>query len=113
MRPDDATCGVLASLRPSTQHEFTLLAQLPEFYRDDPSRERLGAARDEVARASDAERALIQRRVVASLCANNGANNGANNDATGAKRRDEGASHAIAVAVALLALLALLALARL
>lgn len=70
MRLDDTTCGMLRSntFKPRTNHELTLLAQLPEFYSDDPSHERLRALREEVEHASDVERGDIQRRVVSGLC---------------------------------------------
>ena len=67
-RPDERECALLRAYEPRGANEYAMLVQLPEFYSDDPSAERLRSIAHDVARATDYERHAMGRAVIADLC---------------------------------------------
>ena len=65
-------CALLRAYEPSGAHEHAMLVQLPEFYSEDPSAERLRSIAHEVARATEEERRAMGRAVVGDLCPETG-----------------------------------------
>ncbi len=66
--PSERECDFLRRFEPLDSHEHALLAQLPEFYSDSPSRERLRSIAQRVVRSTEAENRALGRAVVAGLC---------------------------------------------
>ncbi len=66
LRPEE--CALIRAYEPRGAHEHAMLVQLPEFYSDDPSAERLRSIAQDVARATEEERHAMGRAVVADLC---------------------------------------------
>jgi hypothetical protein len=66
LRPEE--CALIRAYEPRGAHEHAMLAQLPEFYSDDPSAELLRSIAQDVARATEEERHAMGRAVVADLC---------------------------------------------
>lgn len=62
----------MRSYEPRGANEYAMLVQLPEFYSDDPSTERLRSIAHDVARATDYERRAMGRAVIADLCPETG-----------------------------------------
>ena len=67
-RLDERECALLRAYEPRGANEYAMLVQLPEFYSDDPSAERLRSIAHDVARATDYERGAMGRAVIADLC---------------------------------------------
>jgi hypothetical protein len=54
--PGPQGCAILRAHEPRDAHEYALVAQLKEFYSDDPSNERIRSIACKVAEATDDER---------------------------------------------------------
>ena len=66
--PDEEECDRIREFNPRTAHEHALLAQLPEFYSPDPSRDKLRAIAQRVLSSTDDENRAFGREVVEGLC---------------------------------------------
>ena len=66
--PDEKECDRIREFNPRTSHEHALLAQLPEFYSPDPSRDNLRAIAQRVLSSTDDENRAFGREVVEGLC---------------------------------------------
>jgi hypothetical protein len=65
---DVAACGRLRAFEPRNAHEHALLAQLPEFYSREPSRENLRFIAERVLSSTEEENRSLGRAVVERLC---------------------------------------------
>ena len=61
-------CGRLRAFEPRNAHEHALLAQLPEFYSRNPSRDNLRLIAQRVLSSTEEENRSFGRAVVESLC---------------------------------------------
>jgi hypothetical protein len=59
--PGPLGCAILRAHEPRDAHEYALVAQLKEFYSDDPSNERIRSIARKVAEATDDERRFRPR----------------------------------------------------
>jgi hypothetical protein len=66
--PGPLGCAILRAHEPRDAHEYALVAQLKEFYSDDPSNERLRSIARKVAESTDDERRAMRREAVSDLC---------------------------------------------
>ncbi len=66
--PGPLGCAILRAHEPRDAHEYALVAQLKEFYSDDPSNERLRSIARKVAEATDDERRAMRHEAVSDLC---------------------------------------------
>jgi hypothetical protein len=66
--PGPQGCAILRAHEPRDAHEYALVAQLKEFYSDDPSNERIMSIARKVAESTDDERSAMRRKVVSDLC---------------------------------------------
>ena len=66
--PGPQGCAILRAHEPRDAHEYALVAQLKEFYSDDPSNERIRSIARKVAEATDDERRAMRREAVSDLC---------------------------------------------
>jgi hypothetical protein len=71
-RPDERECALLRAYEPRGANEHAMLVQLPEFYSQDPSSERLRSIAHDVARATEDERRAMGRAVIEGLCPETG-----------------------------------------
>lgn len=71
-RPDERECALLRAYEPRGANEHAMLVQLPEFYSQDPSSERLRSIARDVARATEDERRAMGRAVIEGLCPETG-----------------------------------------
>ncbi len=66
--PGPLGCAILRAHEPRDAHEYALVAQLKEFYSDDPSNERIRSIARKVTESTDDERRAMRRKVVSDLC---------------------------------------------
>lgn len=66
--PGQLGCVILRAHEPRDAHEYALVAQLKEFYSDDPSNERIRSIARKVAESTDDERRAMRREAVSDLC---------------------------------------------
>ena len=71
--PGPLGCAILRLHEPRDAHEYALVAQLKEFYSDDPSNERIRSIARKVAEATDDERRAMRRKAVSDPGAPEGA----------------------------------------
>ena len=65
---DEKECDRIREFNPRTAHEHALLAQLPEFYSPDPSRDKLRSIARRVLSSTEDENRAFGRAVVKGLC---------------------------------------------
>ncbi len=66
--PGPLGCAILRLHEPRDAHEYALVAQLKEFYSDDPSNERIRSIARKVTESTDDERRAMRREAVSNLC---------------------------------------------
>ena len=66
--PGPQGCAILRAHEPRDAHEYALVAQLKEFYSDDPSNERIRSIARKVTESTDDERRAMRREAVSDLC---------------------------------------------